>query len=146
MADPISIIGTVGSLANIIDTISKTISAARKLQSEWKEADLTFLSLVAQLTALRAALAKIKDWMDQDLDENTHYQLVVDLDISMSCCQNLISKIDTLMSELHQTPDQTLDFSSKVKLIFGNKNIHNVQKLIKQQTGALTLLLTACNW
>ena len=146
MADPISIIGTVGSLANIIDTISKSISAAHKLQSEWKEADLTFLSLVAQLTALRAALTKIKDWMDQDLDENSHYQLIVDLGISMSCCQKLISKIDTLMSELHQTPDQTLDFSSKVKLIFGNKNIDNVQKLIKHQTSALTLLLTACNW
>ena len=145
MADAISIIGTVGAVANIIDVVDKTISTFCDLQNKWKEADLTFLSLVAQLTALRAALTKIKQWADNDLGD-PHYQLVMDLDISMSCCRMLIGKIDVLLSELHQTADETLDFSSKVKLVFRSKNIDDVQKLIEQQTSALTLLLTACNW
>jgi len=145
MADAISIIGTVGAVANIIDVVDKTISTFCDLQNKWKEADLTFLSLVAQLTALRAALTKIKQWADNDLGD-PHYQLVMDLDISMSCCRMLIGKINILLPKLHQTADETLDFSSKVKLVFGSKNIDDVQKLIEQQTSALTLLLTACNW
>jgi hypothetical protein len=145
MADPISIIGTFGAAANIVDVIGKTISTIRELRDEWKEADLTFLSLAAQLTALKAALTKIKEWMDNEFGD-PHHQLVMDLDVSMSCCRMLIGKIDLLLSKLHHTADETLDFSSKVKLVFGNKNIDDVQKLIEQQTSALTLLLTACNW
>jgi hypothetical protein len=145
MADPISIIGTFGAVANIIDVVGKTISTIRELRDEWKEADLTFLSLAAQLTALKAALTKIKEWTDNELGES-HHQLVMDLDVSMSCCRMLIGKINILLSKLHQTADETLDFSSKVKLVFGSKTIDDVQKLIEQQTSALTLLLTACNW
>jgi hypothetical protein len=144
MADPISIIGTFGAAANIIDVVGKTISTIRELRDEWKDADLTFLSLAAQLTALKAALTKIKEWMENELGD-PHHQLVMDLDVSMSCCRMLIGKIDLLLSKLHQTADRTLDFSSKVKLVFGNKHINDVQKLIERQTNTLNLLLTACN-
>ncbi|OCL02576.1 hypothetical protein AOQ84DRAFT_304478, partial [Glonium stellatum] len=99
--------------------------------NEWKEADITFLSLVAQLTALRAALTEIKEWTNTD-PANLHYQLVMDLDVIISCCRMLISKIDTKLSKLHQTPDEKVDFSSKVKLVFGSKSMGNIQKLIKQ--------------
>jgi hypothetical protein len=143
MADPISIIGTFGAAANIIEVLGKTISTIRELRDEWKEADLTYLSLAAQLTALKAALTKIKEWTDNELGD-PHHQLVMDLDVSMSCLRMLIGKIDTLLSKLHQTADETLDLSSKVKLVFGNKNIDDVQKLIERQTSALTFLLTAC--
>ncbi len=71
-------IGTVGAIAKIIDVVSKTIGIIRELQNEWKEADLTFLSLAAQLTAFRAALAKIQEWTDNDLGDS-HHQLVMDL-------------------------------------------------------------------
>ncbi|EXJ67286.1 guanine nucleotide-binding protein subunit alpha, other [Cladophialophora psammophila CBS 110553] len=106
MADPISIIGTVGLVANIIDVVGKTNSTIRELRNDWKEADLTFLSLTTQLTALRAALIKIKEWMDSDLGDARYH---------------------------------------KAKLALGGKNVDNIQKLIEQQTSALTLLLTACN-
>lgn len=42
MADPISIIGTVGALANIIDAVNKAIGTISELRNQWKEADLTF--------------------------------------------------------------------------------------------------------
>jgi hypothetical protein len=41
---------------------------------------------------------------------------------------------------------QGVDFSSKVKLVFGNKGVDDVQKMLEQQTAALALVLTACNW
>lgn len=145
MVDPISLIGTAGSVANIIDLVAKTVNTIRELANEYKIADLQFFSLVSQLTALRAAFDKILEWMDSDLGD-PHHQLVMDIDLSMSCCRMLIGKIDDMLAELRQVDNGKLDFSSKVKLVFGSKNIESIQKLIERQTGALTLLLTACNW
>jgi len=145
MAEAIAVIGTAGSVANVIDVLSNTIATIRELRNEWKEADLTFLCLVSQLAALRAALTKIKEWADVDIPD-LHHQLVMDLDTSMSCCRILISKIEGRISELHQTPDEKLDFSSKMKIVFGSKGMDDLQKSIERQTNALTLLLVACNW
>ena len=145
MVDPISLIGTAGSVANIIEVVAKAINTVRELVNEYKDADLRFLSLVSQLTALRAAFDKILEWMDLDIGD-PHHQLVMDLDVPMSCCRMLVGRIDDMLAELRQEDDGKLDFSSKVKLVFGSKNIDGIQKLIEQQTGALTLLLTACSW
>jgi guanine nucleotide-binding protein G(i) subunit alpha len=145
MTEAIAVIGTAASVANIIDVLSSTISTIGELRKQWKEADFTFLCLVSQLTALRAALAKIKEWADVDIAD-PHHQLVMDLDTSMSCCRILISKIDGRISELHQNPNEKLDFSSKMKIVFGSKSMDDLQKMIERQTNALTLLLTACNW
>ncbi|SRR6266480_3785159 len=74
MVDPISLIGTAGSVANIIDVVTKTIDTIRELANEYnftsnKDADLRFFSLVSQLTALRAAFDKILERMDMDLSD-----------------------------------------------------------------------------
>lgn len=145
MADPISIIGAVGAIASIIDIISKSVKSLNEISHQWKEADLTCLSLAAQLTTMRAALAKIKEWTDDGL-EGAHHQLIMDLDVSISCCRLLVLKIDGLLPDLTELTEGGLDFSSKMTLVFGNRNIFDVQKLIERQTGALTLLLAACTW
>ncbi|KAF2878518.1 G-protein alpha subunit-domain-containing protein [Massariosphaeria phaeospora] len=144
MADPISVIGAVGAICNIIDVVGKVTLAVNDLREKWKDADLTFLSLASQLTALRIALTKIQEWMDSDL-QVIHHQLVMDLDVSLSCCKVLVDKIDTLLSEIGRATNTPLDFNGKAKLIFGNRNLNDVQKLLERQTSALTLLLTACN-
>lgn len=70
----------------------------------------------------------------------------MDLDDSISCCKILMEKIDAVVSRLHRTPSEgTLLFTSKMKLVFGSTSIDGVQKLIENQTNALTLLLTAVN-
>jgi guanine nucleotide-binding protein G(i) subunit alpha len=146
MADPITIIGTVGAVANIIDLVSKTIEGIRDVRGRWKEADLAFLSLAAQLAALRAALTKIKEWSDQELAGDPDYQLIMDLDVSMSCCRLLVGKFDDFFLKLDQTTDGSLDFASKVKFVFGTKDLDDVQRMVERQISVLTLLLTACNW
>src|ERR1700712_2193167 len=145
MSEAIAVIGTVGAVANIIDILGKTISAISELRDEWKEADFTFLCLISQLTALRAALTKIQEWMDMEIAD-PHHQLVMDLSTSMVSCRVLISKLDGRISQLRQSTDKTLDFSSKIKLIFGSKGMDELQKMIERQTNVLTLLLVACNW
>jgi hypothetical protein len=142
--DPLTVIGTAGAVANIVDLIGKTIGAIYQLRQEWKEADLTLLSLTAQLTALRGALNKIKEWVECDL-ENSYYQAAMDLDASVACCKILIGKIDAVLSTLYKSPDENLDFASKLRLVSGSRTIKNVQDMIQNQTSALTLLLTVMN-
>jgi hypothetical protein len=139
MADPLSILGAVVAIANIIDTTGKAIHSLNKLRSRWREADLTFLSLASQLTALRAALVKIQEWSEDQFD----YQLVMDLNVAVPCCRLLGDKVEMLVEELNLSTDQPLTFSEKVKFVFGNQGIEGVQKLIEQQTNALGLLLHA---
>jgi len=146
MADPLTIIGTVGAVSNIIDLVSKTINSIRDFRGRWKEADLAFLSLSAQLTALRAALTKIQEWSNNELLGGTHYQLTMDLDVSITCCRLLMGKFDELFFKLNQTTDEAFDFAGKVKFVFMTKELDDVQKMVERQIGALTLLLTACNW
>ena len=64
----------------------------------------------------------------------------------MACCRMLIGKIDAQLSELHQTADKTLHNAGKIRLMFGSRNMDDLQKMIEQQTNVLTLLLTTCNW
>lgn len=144
MADPISIIGTAGALANIIQLATQTITAIRELQSDWKDADLIFLSLTSQLSSLRLALTNIEEWVA--LKTGAHYQLVMDLDDSIKCCNVLLTKLQELVGSLRQKQNSALNFQSKIKLVFGKKSIDDIQNLLEHQTNALNLLLTACNW
>ncbi|KAH0559729.1 hypothetical protein GP486_003753 [Trichoglossum hirsutum] len=144
--DPITAIGTAGAIANMIDVVSKAIKSLRDLCDRWKDAGFTILNLIAQLTALRAALTKIQEWIDSDLAGiPQHHQLVMDLDLSVTCCRMLINRIDAQVSELDRTAGDTLDVRSKIRVVFGAKAIEDLQKAIERQIGALTLLLTACN-
>lgn len=69
----------------------------------------------------------------------------MDLDAPMRCCSVLLDKIEILLSGL-QIADGTLDLRNRIKLVFGSRNIDHIQRLVEQQTSALTLLLTTCNW
>jgi hypothetical protein len=146
MADPITIIGTVGAVANIIELVSKTINSIHDLRGKWKEADLAFLSLASQLTTLRAALTKIQEWSDDELSAYSDYQLIMDLDLSISCCRLLVCKLDDFFSKLDQSTNKPFDIAGKVKFVFGTKKLEDVQKMVERQISVLTLLLTSCQW
>ena len=145
MADPITLIGTIAAAANIIDVLNSTISSLHGLRSQWRNAELSFMNLMAQLRALRSALGEIHEWL---LSENMepHHQLIMDLDFSLACCKTLCEKIWAHLSKLTFKQDSRLDNMSRVKIVIGSKSMEEIQKMLGRQTGLLTLLLTACNW
>ena len=142
--DPVTVIGAAGAAADIVKSLNSMINSLHTLYTRWKGADFLFLNMVTQLTALKAALNKIHEWMLSDTDD-AHHQLVIDLDSSLKCCQMLVSRIEHQLSEMHLN-GAGLDAASKVKLTVGGKSMEEVQKMLERQTSALTLLLTACNW
>lgn len=143
MADPITIIGAVGALCNIIEVVNKTITTIEQWRLRWKHSDLYLISLASQLVALRAALTKIQEWMDAGADE-THHQLTMDLDMSISCCKVLVDELDEAFGKFDVAG--SLDSVAKLKIILGTGGLDELQKLLERQTNALSLLLTACNW
>jgi guanine nucleotide-binding protein G(i) subunit alpha len=145
MADPLTIIGAAASVSSIVDLLGKTVSTLNTLHSRWKEADFTFINLIAQLIALKAALSKLQEWMDNtDVDE-PHHQLVMDLEASVTCCRMLIRRIDSEVEDIRQKSGTGLDAQSKIKLLMKNGTLEELQKMVDRQTSALTLLLTVCN-
>jgi hypothetical protein len=144
--DPITIIGTASSVASIVEVIAKTIGSLRALHDRWNGADLTILNLISQLSALRAALNKISEWITSDLSSNPqHHQLVIDLEDSVACCSMLIKFMDTQLSKLDWTAESTLDLGSRIRVVFEDKGSKEFQINIQRQTSALTLLLAACS-
>ena len=131
-------------LGAILSVLSRSIRIANQIQTEWAGAELKLLSLSSQLTALRAALSKIQEWMYRNL-EHSYHQLVMDLDASLKCCRLLVLRIEQLLGKLADGMYGSLDFAGHVKIVFGTSSLNDVQGLLQQQISALTLLLTACN-
>ena len=145
--DPVTIIGTTGAVANIIDVICKTIKSLRDIRERWNSADSTIFYLIAQLNALKAGLSKISEWLSADLqDVPQHYQLVIDLEESITCCRMLITTMDVHISKLNWNASNELEFESRIRTIFEDKAGQDFQKHIEAQISALNLLLTACSW
>ncbi|KAH7392981.1 hypothetical protein BKA66DRAFT_439102 [Pyrenochaeta sp. MPI-SDFR-AT-0127] len=145
MAEPLIIVGCVGAICTIIDTTSKAISTLNDLRNKWATLDLTLLALASQLTALRAALSKIQTWIRGNYGQVPHFQIVMDLDVSVACCKLLMSELGNFLSRLNNNRTRHLSFARKVQATFSHRWVEEIEKLLQQQTSALTLLLTALN-
>ena len=141
--DPCTILGTASAVANVIDVIAKTIRGVNELRCQWRDADLSILTLESQLAALGAALGRIKEWTESS-DGEIHHQLVIDLDRSVACCRLLVHKIDAEVSQFRYT-NNTLEASSKFQLLLKTRDFERVQVMIERQTNTLSLLLIVCN-
>lgn len=144
MADPLTIFGAVASTVQIIDVLAKSIAALDTLRTQWQTSDIALLSLTSQLSALSAALSKIQEWMESGVEE-MHYQLVMDLNAAITCCKVLSAKVYAEISDLQNGNGAKMLAAAKARFLFRRNGVGELQSMIDRQTGALTLLLTACN-
>ena len=162
--DPAAIIGTTGAIVGIVDLLTRSIKSLHELHDRWTKTNLTALNLISQLTALKAALSKIQEWVDSDLArEPQHYQLVLDLCTTLNCCQSLVNSVHERIESLcwqqtnaesqkggtpylrRSSSGESLRTKSKVQVFLKNRETRDFQRFIQQQVDALTLLLIACN-
>lgn len=144
MADPLSIIGTAGAIANIIDVLVKTITTVCDMRQAWKVADLSLFAFESQLNLLKFSLCEIQKWTESRSNEQSH-QLVMQVDSCVTCCRLLIGKIDGEVSQFQKTVAGDLELGSKLSFLFKTKGMEQIQRMVDQQTHTLTLLLSACN-
>lgn len=142
--DPITVFSLVGAVTNILDVLGKAICKINKLLSLWNIIEITFLSLISQLTTLKAALTNIQEWTESGTS-GQHHQLTADLEGSLKCCHLVLDNITDHLSNLQLDSKGELSNKDKRRLILMNENLNGSQEVIAQQTNALTLLLTICN-
>lgn len=100
MADPLSILGAVGSIVGIIDITCKVISRSRTLQARFKNAGFILLNVASQLNSFRIALAQIQIALQADSFQEPHYLLAMDMGLTLDCCERLINRMDTVVEEI----------------------------------------------
>ena len=145
--DPVSIIGLGAAVIGTTDVVTRAIASLRRLQQQWKSADMTVGLLVSQLTALKAALSQISCWIDQSFEgEIQYHQLVMDLQLSVQSCTFLVSLMDGRLSELNFDETNCLVFESRAKAVLQDGQIKECVSHLNNQSTALNLLLTALNW
>ncbi|KAF5655736.1 GNA-3 g alpha subunit GNA-3 [Fusarium heterosporum] len=142
MADPLSIIGTAGAIANIVDVLTKTITTVCDMRQAWKIADLTVLTFETQLNLLKMALRQIQKWATSSGEQGP--EIVTQVDSCVTCCRILIGKIDSEVTQLERTIAGNLNMASKISLLFKSNDMEQIRQMIDQQIQALTLLLSAC--
>ena len=145
--DPATIVGVTGAIVGMVDVLARSVKSLYALQNRWTHAQMTVSSLVSQLTALKTALGKMREWIASDLSNAAqHHQLVIDLEDSIACCQMLVQNVERTVLTLERSADNKLNTKSKAQIVFGDKAMDDFQRAIASQTSALTLLLMACNW
>ena len=108
--------------------ITRSISKLRELHDRWKDADVTIMNLMSQLSALRAALNKVAEWIASDLqDVPQHHQLIIDRGDSVDCCRTLIEIMDKHLSRLEWSTIGALELTSKIRKFFDDKAYRDFQ-------------------
>lgn len=140
-------IGTVGAIVGIIDVATRSICALSNIRWRFKEVNFSLDLLTGQLCAVRTALDQVQRFMNEELlGFESHYQLVLDLDVSLSCCKRLVDFLHEHIQKLEHNDDDSLTFMSKVQTMLQNQGMQECLTHLDRQIGALNLVLTAFKW
>ena len=145
--DPVSVIGVVGSVVNMVDVVSRSLTALHSLQQKWKIADITITLLLGHMATLKAAMNQISDWVSSDLRlVPQHHQLVIDLSMSLDSCKVLLAFMNNRLIDLELNQAGSLTLQSRVRAILQDQSMKDCLNHLSHQANALNLLLTALNW
>lgn len=136
-------VGLVGALLGIIDKTARCISSLAEIQQRFKSANLTLELLTGQLFTVKAALSQLCDLIKESLVEEQHYQLTLDLDVGVYCCNLLTRLLEEQIVKLQYIDADELTFKSKVSLLLGSKGTDECLTRLDRQINALNLLITA---
>lgn len=141
------IVGTAGAIVGIIGVITRTLSALADIGRRFRGARTTVKLLSGQLVAVRTALNQIYAFMNDDLlTDEPHYQLILDLDDVVECCELLVGMLDDQISKLELDGEDHIKLSSKIKLALEDQGTKECLTRLHWQVSALTLILTAFRW
>ena len=138
--DPVSVVAMVGTVAAVVNSVAVQIMAIKQLHDQIKTADVHFISLVAQLNSIKAALAQIQELI-QTADYNE--QLESDLELSLQASRLHMDYIDQKISKLKtKNAASALKFRSRVRVVFESDDMEACMGRLNHQATALNLLIT----
>ena len=144
--DPVSIVGLVSSVLNIVSVIAKNVNALSTLQANYRNADMSVFLLIGQLSTLKAALGQIAEWIKTEglASKLEHVQLVQDLQVALNGCQILISILDDRVDQLAtKEGSESLKVQGKIAFLWEEQELNVYVTHLNNQVNALNLLLSA---
>ena len=141
MADPLSILGGVGSILQIITHVTKLAKSLNEVRESYQNVSLNITLVASQLSTIRAALEALHTWRNSDtIETEASIQLDQDLGLSLSCCAILITVIDGKLTEAGYKPG--LGMKQKIKYLWLEDTLKEYVSNLEGQVRALQLLLT----
>ncbi|KAM7219795.1 hypothetical protein V8F06_004829 [Rhypophila decipiens] len=142
MADPISILGTAGAVANIIDVLGKIITTFAELRSQWQEADLTVLALENRCVVccrlligrIDVELSQFQTTAENRLDVASKFRLLLKTK-EFEHIQQMIGKQTAAMTLLLTACNTTM--LSKQKGLLEDSQTRRVFKTMQDDTASL---------
>ncbi|KAI0443853.1 hypothetical protein F4803DRAFT_294885 [Xylaria telfairii] len=143
MADPLSIIGAAGTVANILEITCKVISKIKDFHDRWQDAEFDMLNIASQLVPFKNSLIWIQEWLMACGENDQYHQFTMDLDLTLKCCHRLVSKVESYTNEIviDECGEISLETRAKLRIAKDTKTLEELQKMIDRQTNALSLLL-----
>ncbi|TGO36003.1 hypothetical protein BHYA_0138g00160 [Botrytis hyacinthi] len=141
--DPISILSLTGSVFTTEKVITSLITNLVTLKSKYKSASLMASHLIGQLTTIKAALDEVSNWIATFLQRaDRNEQLIVNLESSLESCNVFLLMLEDHITRLDQNGiDRQL--KGKVKLLWNESEIKELNNYLNGEINALNLLLTA---
>lgn len=141
MADPITIIGGIGSIIQIIGNVTRVAKSLNEIRQSYTNVALNITLVASQLSTIRAALEALHTWRANDnVETEASLQLDEDLGLSLNCCALLITVIDGKLAESGYTPD--MGMKQKIRYLWLEDILKEYVSNLEGQVRALQLLLT----
>ncbi|KAL6720355.1 hypothetical protein ACLMJK_002276 [Lecanora helva] len=141
MADPLSIVGGVGSIIQIISSVTKLAKNLNEVRESYNTVALNTTLVASQLSTIRAALEALHTWRSSDtVETEASKQLDNDLGLSLNCCAILITVIDKKLDESGYKPGAGI--RQKINYMWLEDILKEYVSNLEGQVRALQLLLT----
>ncbi len=141
MPDPITIIGGVASILQIISSVTRVAKSLNEVRESYDNVALNTTLVASQLSTIRAALEALHAWRVSDtVETEATIQLDKDLGLSLSCCAILITVIDGKLSESGYSPG--MGVKQKIRYLWLEDILKEYVSNLEGQVRALQLLLT----
>ncbi|QDS76771.1 hypothetical protein FKW77_001903 [Venturia effusa] len=143
--DPISFIGTLASAGTIVAAITKCAHTLARLRGRFQEADITLRLLLAELSAVKAALVQVEDWANYSASNSpVNENLASGFSDSLDGCQlamNLLGEeVSRLAAGFGENEDDT---RARMRTVWNDSSMKDHQQRLHGQIAALQLLLQA---
>lgn len=141
------VIGAVGAIVGIVDVVSRTVLTLRDIKARLDGADAKLVELIGELTAIKAALSHVKGLIEDNANEDVHYQFVMDLEDTLGCCLPLVQLIDdrVMQAGWHEGETSLEAFKNKIALVLRHEDTMDALARVNRMLTALNTLILAYN-
>ena len=138
------VVGTAGAIVGIINVVTQILSALAEIGRRFRAARTTVKILSGQMLLIRTGLNQIYAFMNDDLlTDEPHYQLILDLNDVLECCELLVGMLDDQISKLELDGEDHIKLSSKIRLVLEDQGTEECLTRLDRQVNGLTFVLTA---